>query len=323
MNPFLRSWCLAAAMAAAACPARCFAQQEAGVRVAATLRGDAVATGRNVKLGEIAVLPGSASALAQVVLTEAPQPGTPLHLSRREVLRLLHEAGVQYLALDGADSVTVETAAQLLDGERLVAAAGEALTAALQRDGLTLRLTPEDLHEARLPQGTVSLRVRQIPPARPRSRMTVWVDVALDGALYRAVPVSFRVSAIGNVLVARTGLAKGAQPDCAVLAVEERDVTALPAAPQEGGCAALGRRLRRGMAAGEALLADELEEVPAVSEGEYVKLEVVNGAVKLEARALALTDGNIGQRIPVRASSGDEPVLATVVAPGVVNLNGR
>ena len=165
--------------------------------------------------------------------------------------------------------------------------------------------------------------MREQQPERPRSRMTVRVDVLLDGNFYRAVPVTFLVSAITPVLVARADLAKGMMPACANLELQLRDIAAFPSAPQTGDCADLQRRLRRNLTAGDVLLSSELETIPAVSEGQYVTLQVSEGAVQLESRALALADGRVGQRIAVRATASQEPVLATVIAPGLVNLSGN
>jgi len=50
-------------------------------------------------------------------------------------------------------------------------------------------------------------------------------------------------------------------------------------------------------------------------------LQVTSGAVVLESKAQALTDGQVGQRIAVRAALSQEPVLAMVIAPGIVKVS--
>ncbi|MBV8636347.1 MAG: flagellar basal body P-ring formation protein FlgA [Burkholderiaceae bacterium] len=312
-----------ALLGAAAC---CHAQQSAPVH--AVLRAEASAEGRTVLLGDIAELSGAPAdkltALARTPLAAAPQPGYSLHLSRREVGHLLAEAGVRGLVLDGAEATSVTMAAAPFDPDLLVAKAKEILGAKLAHEGRTLELSAAGaLPMVRLPRGSVTLQARDDAPEQPRSRMTVWIDMLLDGVFYRSEPVVFKVEARENVLVARTDLNKGMSPDCTNLEAQLRDIAALPAPPEAGRCDALQRRLRRHISAGEVLLAGELENIPAVSEGDYVTLKVKEGAVLLESRALAITDGAIGQRIPVKPETSDEPVLATVIAPGLVNFSGR
>jgi flagella basal body P-ring formation protein FlgA len=302
------------------------AQQGGGVH--AELQADALAEGRVITLGDVARLSGASpdalAALRRLQLAIAPQPGYSTHLTQREVQRLLREAGTQDVVVEGAKATTVMTAATPFEPERIVATAKNSLAAELHRDGQLIELTQsETLPPIRLPRGEVTLRPRPQTFEKPRSHMIAWVDILLDESFYRSVPVSFAVTAMQQVLVARSDLTKGQALSCANVDLEQRNVAQLASAPEHGDCATLKHRLRRNLSAGDVLLSSELEAIPAVSEGDVVTLEVTEGAVVLESRALALTDGQVGQRIPVRATSSQEPVLAMVVAPGLVNVSGR
>jgi flagella basal body P-ring formation protein FlgA len=63
--------------------------------------------------------------------------------------------------------------------------------------------------------------------------------------------------------------------------------------------------------------------VPEVIQGESIRLELVDGAVTLESAAIALTDGVVGQRVPVKPAASKDTVVVQVVAPGVVRISGR
>ncbi|HEX7640586.1 MAG TPA: flagellar basal body P-ring formation chaperone FlgA [Burkholderiaceae bacterium] len=301
---------------------------QAGEAVHATIRAEASAEGRSVTLGDLAELSGAAAeqlaSLAHTRLAAAPQPGGTLHLTKRQVTRLLREAGVAAIVVDGADDTLVTATSVTLDMNAVVATAKAKLAEELRQNGQTLELTPQDdMHELRLPHGSVALTARNAPHRDLHSRMSVYVDVLLDGQYYRTVPVTFSVSAAGPVLVARHDLPKGAVLDCNDTESQQRDLAALASPPLTGDCAALLKRTKRNLAAGEVLLANAAEPLPAVSEGQYVTLKVAEGAVVIESRALALTDGEMGQRIPVKPTMGEEPVLAVVVAPGLVNLSEK
>lgn len=311
------------------CSPWCVAQQLAVTQgTHAALQANVTVDSRLVTLSDIAILSGATAdqlkAYGKIQLVTAPQPGYTMHLGQREVQRLLHEGGVSNIVVDGAAASNIVTLAVQFDPVRLVQTAKSSLAAALQRPDLALDIVQNGtLPDIRLPRGEVSLRSRPIGADRPHSQMVVWVDVLLDGNFYRSVPVTLSVSGMQQVLVARSNLMKLQPVSCDNVDVELRDVAILSSGPLVGDCSSLHRRLRRSLNAGEVLQLGELEAIPAISEGESVTLQVVSGAVVLESRAMALTDGQVGQRISVRAALSQEPVLAMVVAPGIVNLSGK
>jgi len=292
----------------------------------AVLQANVMVEGKVVTLGDIAKLSGARQEqldnYGTVQLAIAPQPGYSLHLSQHEVQRLINEAGLSEIALEGANATIVTAVATPFNPEKLVATAKAGLTNSLHRDGLTLEIVQNGtLPAINLPHGEVTLRTRPITAERARSQMVVWIDVMLDGSFYRSVPVSLNVTSVQQVLVARSALLKGQTLSCDNVDVETRDAAALSSAPQDSDCAKLHRRLRRNLSAGDVLLSGELEAIPAISEGESVTLQVTSGAVVLESKAQALTDGQVGQRIAVRAALSQEPVLAMVIAPGIVKVS--
>ena len=313
-------------LGALVCAAFCCQAAAADV-VHATLRAEAQVDGRQITLGDIAQLSGaqrdSLASWRQVALATAPQPGYSAHFTRREVEHLVREAGMGALALDGAEATTVFAVSTPFDPAAIVQAAKAALTGKLAPAYLSLELTPSQAPApVRLPRGVVTLRARQIDSARVRSHMLAWVDILLDGNFYRAVAVSFDVKATQGVLVARAAMHKGQRPACADFEPVVRDTAPLMALPYSAACERLAHVLRRDLPAGEVLMSSELASIPVIREGELVTLRVNEGAVLLESRVQAMADGDVGQRIAVRAASSQESVLAMVVGPGVVNLSG-
>jgi len=73
--------------------------------------------------------------------------------------------------------------------------------------------------------------------------------------------------------------------------------------------------------AGTPLTEDSIETRPAVQGMQNVQLLVQHGAIQLSAEAVALQDGRVGERIPVRPSYATETVVAVVTAPGKVQVH--
>jgi flagella basal body P-ring formation protein FlgA len=308
------------------CAARDGRAQHAGTRI--ELMPQASVETRFVTLGAVArmadVLPERLAALRRTVLATAPRHGEILQLSRREVQRLLVAAGLRDVMLLGASTVTVRAAQVAFDEARIVDAAKEMVASTVQSDGQPAPvMLAEELPKIWLPHGEVTLLRRPLQKARVRRRTTVDVDILVDGVYYQTVPVPLNVRLLRQALVARHDLNKGQVLGCADTEVRELDVAALASAPLVDDCANQKRRLRRGVRAGDAILLSELESVPAVSEGERIKLELSDGAIQLEMTAMALNNGQIGQAIAVRIVASERPLLATVVGPGVAQLKER
>lgn len=213
----------------------------------------------------------------------------------------------------------VSRASQAVDGERVMRVARESLVAWLEPRGHEIAIEPVRVMPAlRVPAGTVSLRSRALPAGQPlASRMQVWVDVWVDGRFAQAVPASFQVRAFRSAWVAMQDVARGPLQDGAF---EQRriDVAAQGAEPWNG--ALQGLRVARPLLAGHVLTARHVEALPAVERGDRVVARSRVGDIALEARAEAMQQGSVGQRVLIKVANAQGPVLAQVVERGVVEV---
>lgn len=313
---------LAAALAVAATPA--------SSAVELSLKADATVAGARVTLGDVAVVEDAdgtvAAGLATVDLGAAPLPGYTQRLTRREIERQLRSRGLGISwARETADAVRVERAVWTFDTTQVVDRAAAHLRAQLGPDnGRTVVQLSAPAPDVLLPAGEIELRPRPLAATLAlRRHVTVWVDLLVDGDFQRTVPVSFNVRSQGAVLVARNDLPAGTTPTCEALQQQETDVAALDGPPASSDCRTVRGRLKRRLMQGEVLLKTHLQVPSAVTQGESVNLHVDHGAVMLETRAIALADGEVGQRIDVRTSGGTAAIPAEIIAPGVVAIHNR
>jgi flagella basal body P-ring formation protein FlgA len=284
--------------------------------------------GRYILLKDVAKLSGAddqaLKIAGQIKLATAPRTVYTERLSRREIARLVRQSGLRDAVIGGAQAVAIETESSAFDMDLIVSSARKVLSSKISNDPDIVQIAlAEDVPQIYLPQGGVALRGKELSDVRPTSRMTVWVDVMVDDEFYQTIPVRFKVKVTRPVLVTQNGMIKGQAPNCANLITENRDIAALDGPAVVAHCELLNGRLIRNKAIGEALIENELEPVPAISEGDVVRLAVVDGSVALELHAIALIDGKVGQRIPVRASIATEPVDAMVIGPGEVKVTER
>jgi len=287
---------------------------------------------RQVALHDIAEVSGSdeeaVRQLGSVQLTRAPRLGYTEQLSLeaiRRVVRARFGEGDEAIVWEGGKAVKIETAAVPYDGRLVVEAAIDQVRRTLPaRRYQRVEIRPEGAPPAiSLPAGEVSLHARDIALAKlARSRVGVWVDVALDGEFYRSVIVSLRLELIGAALVARRDLPRGHIASAEDFESRQIDLAALPTEAAATDSVA-GRRLSRPVSAGDVLVQASLEDLLAVGAGDTVTLRLSNGAVQIESQARALSAGAVGQIVKVRPGASDAEIPAEVLAPGVVKLSSR
>jgi flagella basal body P-ring formation protein FlgA len=318
-------------LAAAAFSACATDAERAPAPIVVTLKTRALVHERLYALGDVADVAGGDAdvvrRLKAVRLGKSPRLGYTEQLTSEEIRRLVRMqfAGPdEQLLWEGGKAVAIETAAVPYDGRRIVETAVDHLRNALSQRYERVEIHPvEAAPFIRLPAGEVSLKPRELAPAKPQmNRVAVWVDIALDGEFYRSVIVPLRLEIPGPAMAARRALPPGhvAMPED--FEWKQLDLAALgaeAAAPET----AFGRRLKRPLAAGEVLLQASLEESFAVSTGDVVTLQWRNGAVQIESQALALSAGAVGQIVKIKPGASDAVVLAEVVSPGVVKLSSR
>jgi flagella basal body P-ring formation protein FlgA len=295
-----------------------------------SLKPEAMVDGPRVTLGDVAAIDGSdrtdARVLAAIDLGSAPLPGYTQRFMRKEIERLVRSHGLGgAVEWRGAEAIRVERVAKVFDTAQIADSAAGYLHQLLKNDYERFELQLSGpLPDLQLPNGKIELRPRPMLPAQAvHRRVTVWVDILIDGVFLRSLTVPFTVHAYRAVLVAKRDLSKGAVPQCETLLVREEDVAVLDGAPVAPDCHALQGHLKRALAQGAPLLKMHLQAPVAVTQGDNVSLQLVDGAVMLESRAIALADGEVGQRIKVKPSGGTETIMVEVIASGIVKVNGK
>lgn len=271
---------------AGACMLTCGALQAQPVRI--ELKPLATVPPGPVLLGDITGIRGSDLAqmrnLVNLPMGHAPASGADVELTREQITRWvtsrLGEPAAN-LRWEGATVVTVRAALTAVTGGAVEQAARMALS-----QWLSTRASRHEV-DVVLPVRDLSVRAGQVRlQARP---------------LPAQAQVQPRQRVWVDVLVDGE-LARTLPVDFTVAAYQA--VTAEAAMPAASG--------------GRAAEADVTR--PAVRRGQPVTLAARTGAIELKAAAQALEDGRVGDTVKVQATRAEGPVLALVVAPGLVEV---
>lgn len=275
-----------------------------------TLRSSAEVQGLDILLGDIAEIQyhleegsgGLNQDLARISVGRAPLPGKSRKINVGIVEVRLRQAGIHpstvVIVPPPEGEVLVTAASQTVTEEMVMAAVWEYLKENM-KDGFEIGVQAVGGLPLVVPAGELELRIDSVPPTPGSYQVSVRVYV--DGHWYQTTRV--RVQLQPRQIAAAAGL----------------EVNADFAQNQDG----------RG-AAGASPALDEPLDVTAgsgvdlpilVRAGDPVVIEVVSGAIRVEALGRARQSGKLGDLIRVENVDSRKIIVAQVVDKGVVRLD--
>lgn len=307
MSRLLRAAALAAVLAPAA--------GAHAAPVVATLLPHVNVDHAQVELGDVAELSGDGAAraaLGRVVVGRAPRVGYVQRFTPAVLEAAVRKAGVETdVRWQGSAIVQVATTGQQVAAAAIARAVAGALSAADPRGDFVFDvLRPAAAVD--VPARAFSLRVRPLDRAAFAPRIDVWVDVVVDGAVYRSVQVPVAVARERAVLVAHADLRAGAEVGAAQFDTARRDVVGIHERVLDQLPDGAHARLARPMRAGDVLTADKLMASDAVASGDRVHVVARAGAAAVETDGVIVRGGASGQVVQVLVAHSDQPVTGTL-----------
>mgnify|MGYP001049869427 CR=1 FL=1 len=177
--------------------------------------------------------------------------------------------------------------------------------------------TPADVV---VPSGSVTLKLHAFAGKWPRSRIGVPVDIAVDGRVVRAVTVWFALELQREVLGYAADATAGTVGTSLKLVPQQVDVAAVQGNLIRDPHELDGLRLRHAVLAGSTARAEDFERIPDVDRQQRVKVVVMLGAIRMQARGTAIGKGNTGSVVAVLVDNAEAPVRARVTDKGAVEV---
>ena len=269
--------------------------------------------------------------LQAIQIAKAPRVGYFRNVNKTRVLALMDKELpdiYKRVKWAGANSVKVGVIGQVIERDRYVALAKRELESVIKSISTDYKLTERGVYkDLNIPKGNVLISTsigngKRGNTDRLTSSMKIWVDVIVDKTHYQSVPVWFDVKTYKNTFVFTKDLPQG-------YVVSEKDFDtrytniANPQGVRQLDDIPEDMRLKQNVKAGAVLTENLLQEVPDVTQGNTVKVVVEVGVVKLNASAIALEDGFIGDKITVRKPQSDISYKVTIVGKNTVAADGE
>ncbi|WP_426104781.1 flagellar basal body P-ring formation chaperone FlgA [Massilia sp. TSP1-1-2] len=307
----------------AALPLQASAQPVADADPVLELRQDALVTHRRITLSDVAQVHAAsaqAQALGAIPLGRAPLVGQMERLTRVQIEQAIrrHSTTAASLKWQGAASVAVRTQAQTVAAQDISQAALAAARAQYGTAGATLDVAlAAPLTDYEVPVGVVTVKARPVPaPVGDAGSTSVWVDLFVEGELYRTVAVQLVVTLRRQSYVARHAIAPGATASAQDFMLGETDGASGPVVSADQPL--LPFRAARGIRAGQPLTPASMLAGGSVLRGDSVKLQMRAGQIGIDMAGVAMNDALPGQMLSVRPVGARDLVTGRVSQSGAV-----
>lgn len=171
--------------------------------------------------------------------------------------------------------------------------------------------------------GQVSLNV--VPSSRrSNGRMIpVLLEVSRGPVVVETIPIVANVKYYDEVLVASRPIQRGEPLAAEAFSIERRAVTTILGRYVNDPTSLEGKRAKMRIPFGRHIDPRFVEQIPDVSRGDRVTIEVKVGGISASADGVASQNGVVGEKIVVQNTSSREKLLAEIVEPGRVRVAFR
>lgn len=255
-----------------------------------------------------AAVPGFAAADPEMTIGFAPLPGAERVFKVKETEAVARRAGSSLAVPEG--DVCFVRVSHALEAEEIV----KKLASILQISADKIELT--DYSRGELPVGQMEF---PLSGAARSAESVLWRGrLVAEGGRSFAIWARIKVAIETEVVTAVSALVRGQE-----IAAEQVTVVRMRRSPFESGFLnkaenAIGRVVKRDVAAGAVLQANLLEEPKQVKHGEMVLVEAVSGRAQISFEARAQTAGSKGEQILVQNPANGRTFRATVMEKGKV-----
>ena len=148
----------------------------------------------------------------------------------------------------------------------------------------------------------------------------VLLEVTRGPVVVETFPIVANVKYYDHVLVASRPIQRGEQLASEAFSIERRPVTTILGRYVNSLAELEGKRAKMRIPFGRHIDPRFIEQIPDVSRGDRVLIEVQVGVIRASADGIASQNGIVGEKIVVQNSSSREKLLAEVVEPGRVRV---
>lgn len=291
------------------------------------LRSQTVVSGPKVTLGEIAAVkagdPSTLKRLSELPVVFAPPPGRHLSIYPGIVLAKLKTAGYDQGKIDfhAPDTISVVTESQIITGESMVSAATEFVKT--QHPDPDVQCIVKALRKPKpmlMQTGACEFLPHLNLPVPRCGRITVAVDVHINGQRARTVFVPIQISVVSDVWVTEERIRRGQALSASQLSKTHQESTTTAAESLPVNARLEDYRPRQDIPAGSVLTLRNTERIPVVEQGHMVQVELLLHGIKVLISGKALNSAGYGEDVEIMNRASGKRIKARVTSPGLARV---
>ncbi len=284
---------------------------------AASPKMESVVTGDVITLGDIF---DGVTENAGYILAPAPEPGKTKTLNANDLMRVSQAFNLDWKAQSPLDQIVIRREAVEIDRYAIEAALQEKLANALPGTKFEMHLADKNLRIYLPPQYAATVEADDVTFDRARNEFRAVISAPSSSDPLVKKEIRGRLYALAEVPVLKSALRSGdiiSASDIEYVDAPAKDITTATIMSAEK---LIGMTPRRGVAAGKAVIASDLELPMVVKKGEAVTMTFKNSTMTLTAQGKALESGAAGESVRIVNTASNQVVEGIVTGPQAIDV---
>ena len=262
-----------------------------------------------------------------VTLGRPPQPGNKRIIGRGEILRTLHNVGVDAagVSFDGAEEVKIEVKYITITGDEIADHSRKYLTNKLDEDNETsvveLQKIPKD-QRVPLGSGDVKLRFSRVSVGKSGRQAYLSVNIVVDNSVYSSLGLTFAIKRFRRVVVAADGMRSGNIIRNDNVHFASIDVSRIIDDTFTSIDDVVGMEVKRSMRPGDVITGKTIKKRSAMLRGDRVVILIKSYGLEVRSKGVCQEDGGFGDIIKVMNLDTKKMLFGSVLNASIVMVEG-
>jgi len=226
--------------------------------------------------------------------------------------------------LDGPENIKIVRSSNRVNMKPVLVQCSQVLEKSLSEkfpEILRWKLSPNGAPaKVTVPDGIQKIRCLEPKNLGIKSRVSIWINISVDGEAYQTVPLWFSLKAYTQAYVTTGRIYPREKLKADLFRLDEIDVARVGQEPLRSFEDIRNMWVARVLPKGHVVLASDVVSIPSVQAAQPVIVVASTGSVKIETRGIAEKDGQIGDRIPVRILNSTNSITGYVSGASMVSV---
>ncbi len=262
-----------------------------------------------------------------VKLGHPPRPGRKRIIGRGEILRTLHNVGVDAsgVQFDGAAEVKIEVRHITITGNEIADHSQKYLRNKLnetdENSVVKLQRIPND-QRVPLGSGDVKLRFSRVSVGKSGRQAYLSVDVVVDNSVYSSLGLTFDIKRFRKVVVAVDGIKPGN-----IIRNDNVDIASVEVSRVFDDIFTsiddvVGMEVKRPIRPGDVITGKAIKKRPAMYKGDRVVILIKSSGLEVRSKGICQETGGHGEIVKVMNVDTKKMLLGSVLNGGIVMVEG-